>query len=136
MCCSSPPSRRSPGESPSPASAVTRSWARLRFRAQRRWRVEATQHLRLLPAYAGLDRAQLGQLAGHLQRRGLRARDGLEVGSSAAIYVRRGELHAPRLRLARGAHHETSDAVHGGMCVRADLILLPANTAALGARHR
>ncbi|MGZ4769844.1 MAG: hypothetical protein ACXV8N_14355 [Ilumatobacteraceae bacterium] len=105
--------------------------ARLRskvlFRIERRWRVRAITALRVLPEFGELDEADLGILAGRLQR--VCGRGNLNQTLSGHVYVDR---LAPRLRrrsattrLTRGAFGKLDRTHTDAIALGATLVVLP-----------
>jgi hypothetical protein len=105
--------------------------ARLRskvlFRIERGWRVRAITALRVLPEFGELDEADLGILAGRLQR--VRGRGNHNETLSGHVYVDR---LAPRLRrrspttrLTRGALGKLDRTHTDAITVGATLVVLP-----------
>jgi hypothetical protein len=98
------------------STLLWRSWSRLRFRAERRWRVETINALRTLPELSALGPAELGVLAGRLERRCGRRSVLPETQSDMCVR-----------RVARSSKL-------GGMGHRARIVVPASATAALGAR--
>ena len=87
--------------------------SRLAFRMERRWRVKATEAFRDLPELAQLDAAQLGILAGRLQR---------VCSANAALPTADGHLYLPRAKAVVPVHDVPAEL----LARNAGSVLLPA----------
>jgi hypothetical protein len=107
---------------------LRRSLAAIKFRCERRWRVEAIHAFRTVPEFAELTATELGVLAGRLQRcRGCPA--GLP-GDASHVYVRRlpsEVMHAAGGGPKRGAVIDTRDCAPTLLPAGSDIVTMPSH---------